>query len=232
MPSRRLLTTARDSSPLELVRCYRAVPVAVVGPLTGRGAVVEQRDAGRVDLHPAGDALCRAEKDPGRRRVGRRPPVPRTPRPAGHLAHDQEIVHHEPTGGSVPGGLDHHGAGNVPTVMGNGRVGGSKPERTGAPIEQGPEDAGRVRSGQAQPLDRSVRGDEAIVLAVGKEGVLGDRGKITHCRVLLVRRVGKALSIRKEASTHMSMGWVYIGWRIRGSKGNRFGCLRRFGPGQ
>ena len=94
------------------------------------------------------------------------------------------------------------GAGHVTAVVGDGDVGGPEPERPGRTVEQRAEHAGRVGTGQAQPLDASVRRDQAAVLAVGEEGVVGDGGKAFMVRCsLLVRWAGPRRSSGRDATT-------------------------------
>ena len=50
----------------------------------------------------------------------------------------------------------------------------------GRPVQQRPEHARGVRPGQAQPLDRPVRGDQAALLAVGQQPVRGYGRKCAH----------------------------------------------------
>ncbi len=166
------------------------VAVADVGPLADADPVVEQRNAVRFDLDLAGDASSGPEQNPGGSRVGGRPPVVGAPGPAVHLADNKQVLDDQPPGGCVPGRLDHHGAGHVAAVVGNHGARRSKPEGPGCAVEQGPEDARRVRPGQAQPFDRAVWGNQAAVFAVGEECILGDRRVVVHILILPCSETG------------------------------------------
>ena len=54
------------------------------------------------------------------------------------------------------------------------------PGTTAAAVEHGAEHAGRVRPGEAHPLDRTRRRDQAVDLAVGQERVVGDVREIAR----------------------------------------------------
>jgi len=50
----------------------------------------------------------------------------------------------------------------------------TEPEEAGGPVKECPEDARGVGARQAQPLDRPVGRDQAALLAVRQESVVGD----------------------------------------------------------
>ncbi len=163
-----------------------AVAVTAVVPLTDGCAIVEQRYAIGDDLDVAGGAGRRTQEDTDSRRIRGCPPVPGAPGAVIHLADDHEIPHDEPARRGMPGRLDHHRAGYVAAVMRNDGVRRSEAERTGRAVEQRPEHTRRVGTGQAEPFHGSVGRDQTAVLAIRKEGILGDRRKRAHDRVLLL----------------------------------------------
>src|SRR5262249_61968729 len=65
-------------------------------------------------------------------------------------------------------------------------------EAADRPVEQGAEDAGGVVAREAHPLDVAARGDERAHLAVGEEGIVGDR------REPRLLRVGGAEGVRLD----------------------------------
>ena len=73
----------------------------------------------------------------------------------------------------------------VPGLVGARRrdVDAERPEaeRARLPVEQAAEHARRVEAGDAQPVDRAVRRHERAGVAVGQEGVLGDRRERRRC---------------------------------------------------
>ena len=92
-------------------------------------------------------------------------------------AHHHRVADDHPAGVGLPGGLQDQAARQV-TPGGRDRDAvRAQPEVPGAAIQDGPEHAGRIGPGHAQPFHRSTRGDQAAVLAVGEEGVVGDGRK-------------------------------------------------------
>jgi len=153
---------------------HRLVAVTVVGPGARLPAVVEDRH--RVDdhLHPAFDAGGQAQEGARRGGVaGRTPEVGAPPPVAVRLDHEQ-VLDQQPPARRVPRRLEHHRPRDVVTVARHLGPVGAEADAPGGAIEQGTKDAGRVGSGEAQPLDRPVGRDEAAVLAVRQEGVIGD----------------------------------------------------------
>ena len=69
----------------------------------------------------------------------------------------------------------------MPAVLRRVGVAETEPERVGRPVQQRPEHTRRIRARQAQPLDRPVRRDQAALLTIGQEPVIGNprRGQIT-----------------------------------------------------
>ena len=159
---------------------HRPVVVVVVAPLPGGGPVLEERHAVGDDLDLASDAGRRAHEGPGGRGVRRGPPIAGTPLVDLDGSDDEEVVDDEPSGGGVPRRFEHHGAGQVPALVWDEGAGRPESKLARRPVEQRPEDAGRVRPGKAEPLDRAVRRHQTAVLAVGQEAVVGDRRKCAH----------------------------------------------------
>ena len=87
----------------------------------------------------------------------------------------QRVSHHRPAGRRVPGGDEDVGAGLVDPAARHVDPEGAEAERAGLPVEQRAEDAGRVESRHAEPVDPTVRGHQGARMAVGEEGVVGDR---------------------------------------------------------
>jgi hypothetical protein len=95
-------------------------------------------------------------------------------------ADGQEVLHDHPPRGGLPGGFQHHRPRDVSALLWHLSAAGAEPERAGSPVEQRPEHAGGVGAGQAQPLDRPVRRDQAALLAIGQEPVCGNRRECAH----------------------------------------------------
>ncbi len=155
---------------------HRAVPLALVAPLRLDPAVVEHRLAGHRQVDRAAHTLHRAQQAVLGVEVGGRPAVRAgplldvVPRP-----HGQGVPHDEPPGAGLPGRLQHQAAGQVPPRGRHHLVVRADPERAGTAVEQRGEDARRVRARQAHPLDRAAGCHQAVRLAVGQEGEVGDR---------------------------------------------------------
>ncbi len=158
------------------------VPAVVVGPLAGSGAVVELGDAVRLHLDPSAATRGDAQQRALAHRVAGNPPIALTALVGRRGPHDEQVVHDQPPGRRVPGGLEHVRAGHVPALVGDVDAGGPEPEQAGRAIEQRPEEARRVGAGQAEPLHRPVGGDERAHLAVGQERVVGDVRERAHGR--------------------------------------------------
>ena len=155
------------------------VAVPLVGPDAGLGPVLEDGHDVCYHLDVALDARRQPQEGARGGGVSRRPAVVGSSRSVRHRPHHEQVLHEQPAGGGVPGRLEHHGPGDVAPVVGYLGAGGPEAEIAGCPVEQGSEDAGGVRSGEAQPLDRAVRGHQAAVLAVRDEAVVSDRGKLS-----------------------------------------------------
>ncbi len=161
------------------------VPIAVVSPPSRLGAILEVGHAvdEHFDLLP--DTRGHARQGSARRRVPGRPAVVRTALlGAADRSHCHEIGDQQPTGRCMPGGLENHRARNVTTMVGHVDVRRPQAKRPSRSIEERSEDAGRVRSGEAQPFDGPVGGNQAVVLAIGQECVLADRRERVHGKLL------------------------------------------------
>ena len=79
---------------------------------------------------------------------------------------------------SVFGSLLDRAAGSFrlgPYNIGHPTTRAYEPERSCGAVEQAAEDARRVEPGHAEPVDAAVRRDQRAGVAVGEEGVVGDR---------------------------------------------------------
>ena len=75
----------------------------------------------------------------------------------------------------MPGGLQHHGPGYITPLMRHLGGRGPEAEQAGRAVQEGPEDAGRVRPGQTQPLHRTVRRHQTVVLTVRQKAIIRNR---------------------------------------------------------
>ena len=154
------------------------IAAARVLPPRRRTAVVEHRLTIEGDLHLAVDAPHGAQQDVVGVVIGGRPTVTVrelvlvVPRPD-----EQDIAHDDPARRCAPAGLEDHGAGQVAPGRRDTHIRGADTKTAGVTIEDGPEHAGRIQTGQAQPLDVSAGRDEGRDLAVGQKAVVGDRGE-------------------------------------------------------
>ncbi len=82
-------------------------------------------------------------------------------------SHQKHVAHDDPSGATAPARLEHHGARQVATGGWDHDVGRSEAEAASVPIQQRAEDAGRVESGQAEPLDVAAGRHQCRRLAVG-----------------------------------------------------------------
>ena len=152
------------------VGARRILPAGVVP------VVVERRLAVQHQLDGAADTTHGAQQDvlglPVHRGapMGARPPLDVVPR-----AHHQRVTHDQPAGVGLPGGFQDQAARQVTPGGGHRDAVGAQPEVPGAAVQDRAEHAGRIGSWHAQPLHRSTGGDQAGVLAVGEESVVGDR---------------------------------------------------------
>ena len=158
--------------------------VAIAGdqrPLAGDAAVVERGLAHELHLDAPLEADHRAHQGVVGVVVGRGPGVRRDrvlppPRPD-----RQRVAHLDPALRRVPGRHQ-----RVRARLVGARRGHVDPERReaegpGLAVEEASEDARRVEGGDAQPVDGAVRSDERAGMAVGQEGVVGDRRERRRC---------------------------------------------------
>ena len=145
-------------------------------PLPALARVVEARLAVERHLHLAVHAADHPQQHVVGVVVGRRAPVGVravvlvVPRP------DQEhVAHDDPAAAGAPARLEHVRAGQVAARGRHLDVGRAEPEAAGVAVEDRAEHARRVEARQAEPLDVPVRRHQRARLAVGQEGVLGDR---------------------------------------------------------
>jgi hypothetical protein len=106
--------------------------------------------------------------------------VPRT--------HHKGVPHDHPAGVGLPGGLQDHRARQVPPRRGHRDTVGTDPKVPSAAIEDRTEQARRIRTRCAQPLNRPSRRDQAGVLAIRKKRVVRDRRKWISRVAACVRR--------------------------------------------
>lgn len=165
----RVLARARDG----LAVCCRGVL-----PRRTLAVVVERGLAAHHQFHDAADTSHGAEQDvlgiPIHRSaaVRARPGVQVVPGP-----HHQRVAHDEPPRVRLPRRLEDQAARQVPPGSRDRHAVGPEPEVARTAVEDRPEHAGGVGARHAHPLDRPCRRDEAGVLAVGEERVVGDRGE-------------------------------------------------------
>ena len=91
--------------------------------------------------------------------------------------HHQRVPHHQPAGRRLPGGLHDQAARQIATGGRNRDAVGPEPEVPGTAVQDRPEHAGGIRPRHAHPFHRSRGRNQAGVLAVGQERVVGDRGE-------------------------------------------------------
>ncbi len=157
-------------------------------PLGRRATVVEDRLADELDLDGALGALDRANEHVVAVVVGGRPSVRRDLVLVVARPHRQRVANHDPASRRLPRRHQHVRACLVRTRGGMVDPERRQPEEAGLAVQQAAEDAGRVEGRDAQPIDRSVRGDERARVAVREEGVVGDRRKRRRRRGALRRR--------------------------------------------
>ena len=85
-----------------------------------------------------------------------------------------------PSGRGLPGRFQHHRPRDIPAMLGHVGVAGAEPERARGPVQQRTEHTRRVGAGQAQPFERAVRRNQAALLAIGQESVIGNGRKRAH----------------------------------------------------
>ena len=173
---------AEGHVPIGLAHRHRVVAVSVVTPGAWCGPVVEHRQAHRHDVNlprnAGGSAQDRPDPgaDPGNALVASTPPL------VAYRPDDEHVVDYQPPRRGVPCRLQHHRPRYVPAMVGHKGVERAKPEAPGVPVQERTEHARRVWPGQAEPLDRTVRCHQAVVLTVRQEPVVRDRRKGTHRR--------------------------------------------------
>ena len=168
------------------------MPICAERPLAGNASVIERRLAHEVDLDPAVDAFGGAHKHVLGVLVGRRPGVRcdrilPTARP-----HRQGVAHDHPAGGRLPRGHERVGPRLIDPAGGDVDPERAEPEPARAAVEQRAEHAGRVEARDAQPVDRAVGSHERARMAIGEEGVVGDRRERRPRRRALRRRSARA----------------------------------------
>ena len=175
---------------------HRRIPLTPVAPGPAGGPVAKQRGAVHHHLDLAADTGGGPQQHTGGAEVGRRPAVVRAAVTDVGPAHHQQVMNDQPAGRCMPGRLEHHGARDVPAVMRHLGTGWTEPELPRGPVQQRPEHTRRVGPGQAQPLDRAVRRDQAALLAVGQEGIVRNERKSAH----------RPVTLRRQRSTTAVMG--------------------------
>ena len=123
------------------VHGHGAVALAVVVPGPGQRAVLEQRHRVDQHLHPALDAVGQAQQGARGGRVPRGAAIVGPALLGLHRADHQQVLDDQPAGRGVPGGLEHHGPGQVAALLRH--VGGRGPEaeQAGRAVQDGPEHA-------------------------------------------------------------------------------------------
>ena len=159
---------------------HRVIPVALVAPRSASGPVIEQRGTVHHDLNVAADTRRDPHQGTDRAGIGRRPPVVRPPRRVFGRAHRQEILDDHPPRRRLPRGFQHHRPRHIPPVLRNLGIAGTEPEQTSRPVQKRREHTRGIRAGQAQPLDRPIGRDQAALLTIRQQPILGNRRKIAH----------------------------------------------------
>ena len=144
-------------------------------PLGGGAAVVEHRLAHELELDAPLDALDRPHEEVLGVLVGRRPRVRRDRVLLVVRAHHEGVAHHEPAGRRVPGGRQDVRPRHVGARRRGVDAEGAEAERSRAAVQERAEHARGVEAGDAEPVDRAVRGDQGRRVAVRQERVVGDR---------------------------------------------------------
>src|SRR5919204_910259 len=166
-PDRNLVLTA--------ARQRLVVTRARVLPLRAGLSVVEDRLAVEAELDLADDAPRCAQEDVlrlvvvGGTAVCARAPLAVVPRADAHGVADDH-----PAGARPPRRLEHERPGQVAPARGDLDARGAEAEAPGRTVEDRPEHARTVRPRHAHPLHAPAGRDEAVDLAVGEKGVLGD----------------------------------------------------------
>ena len=144
-------------------------------PFGRRHAAVEDRLADQFHLHLAVEALGRADQHVLGVVVGGRAGVWRDRVRPARRSHGQRVAYYHPARGRLPGRRQHVGAGLVRPRRRDMDTERTQPERSRPPVEQAAEDARGVEPRHTQPVDPPIGSHEGTGVAVGQEGVLGDR---------------------------------------------------------
>ncbi len=174
-----------------------AMPLLRDRPRGRDAAVVEDRFAGQLDLDLALQADRHAHEQMLGVFVGRGTGVGRDEIHPAAGPERERVAHGHPAGRRVPGRQQRVRARLIHAR--GGHVDAERGETEGArlAIEQRAEHAGRVEAGHAQPVDRAVGGDQRTGVAVGEEGVVGDRRKRRGRRGALGHR-GLGVAVRRR----------------------------------
>ena len=183
-----------------------AVSLRRVLPAGADAVVVERRLALHHQLDRAAHAAHGAQQDvlcvPVHRRapMGARPRLDVVPR-----AHHQRVAHDDPARVGLPRRLQDQAARQIAARRRHRNAVRPEPEMPGATVQDRPEHAGGVRPRHAEPLDRARRRDQAGVLAVGEERVVGDRRERVPQGI--ARRVGHRgrHGQRRGAGSHVGL---------------------------
>ncbi len=158
-------------------------------PLGGNAPVVEDGLADQLELDLALEALDGPHEHVLGVVVRWRPRMRRDLVDVVGRAHRQRIAHHDPPGGCLPRGHQDVRSRLVDALRRMVDPVRTEPERTALAVEKAPEHARRIERRDAEPVDRTVGRDERAGMAVGEEGVVGDRRER--------RRRGRALGRRR-----------------------------------
>ena len=168
--------------PLRRGDLHRVITVAGVAPRAAGGPVVKLRAAVHDGLDPAADARRDPDQHADRTEISRSPVIIRPPPLVLDRADGQQVMHGHPPRRGLPGRLQHHRPRHVPAMLGHICVAGTEPEQAGGTVEERAEDTRGIGSRQAQPLHRPVRRDQAALLAIRQEPVIGNRREQAHRR--------------------------------------------------
>ena len=168
-------------------------------PLRRDAPVVEDRLADQLELDLALEALDGPHEQVLGVVVRRRPRVRRDLVHVVGRAHRQRIAHDDPPGRCLPRGHEDVRSRLVDALRRVVDPVRTEPEGTALAVEQAPEHARRVERRDAEPVDRAVGRHERAGMAVGQEGVVGDRRERRRGSRALGRRRG---GLRRLARGH------------------------------
>src|SRR6202165_2895012 len=144
-------------------------------PFGGGASVIEHGVAVEAQLDVTDDAARGAQQDVLRLVVARRPAVGAgSPLAVVPGTDAQRIADDQPARPRAPRGLQHQRSRQVAAAGRHLYAGGPESEAARGAVEVGREHTWAVRPRQAHPLDPAAGRDEAVDLAVGEEGVVGD----------------------------------------------------------